>query len=83
MFDRTFLDAKSPPGSIGGLYLSSKRSLGRLLAHLRLTVAQGDYGSTRVNPTRYIIRCFYPPTVPDPSRERPLRMRVVGSTKYI
>ena len=36
-----------------------------------------------VNPTTYIIRCFYPPTVPDPSRERPLRMRVVDSTKYI
>ena len=36
-----------------------------------------------LNPTRYVIRCFYPPTVPDPSRERPLRMRVVGSTKCI
>ena len=31
-----------------------------------------------INPTRYVIRCFYPPTVPDPSRERPLQMIAVG-----
>ena len=47
--DRTFLDAKSPPGSIGGLYLSSKRSLGRLLAHLRLNRCPTAYIPTTVH----------------------------------
>ena len=35
--DRTFLDVKSPPGSIGGLYLSSKRRLDILFAPQRQT----------------------------------------------
>ena len=46
-YDRTSLDVKSPPGSIDGHHLSSKRSLDRLLAHLRLTVPQGDYTDLR------------------------------------
>ena len=76
--DRTFLDVKSTPGSIGGVCLSSKRSLDRLLAHLRLNACPTRYIGTRVNPSTYLIRCFYHPTVPDPSRERPLEMIAVG-----
>ena len=36
--DRTLLDVKSPPGSIGGLHLSSKRSLDRPFAPQRQTL---------------------------------------------
>ena len=39
-FNRPFLDVKSTPGLIGGVYLFSKQSLDRRLAHLRLTVLQ-------------------------------------------
>ena len=38
-----------------------------------------------INPSMYRIRCFYLPSVREPStcRERPLRMMVAGSPKYI
>ena len=44
--DRTFLDVKSPPGSIGGLYLSSKRSLDR------------TFCPSKTNPLQHLPRPF-------------------------